>query len=388
MAGGPTATDTRRKSAAVAGGLVLVGIVLLGLSVNAVIRLPCRDVCGSNIARLYESRGIDRDDAPFFDRELEYPALVGLVMYAAGVPFDGSLRPSFLLNALVLISLAAITTWMLWRAYASRARRWVFSPPLLVESLTNWDLLSVAPATIGLLKWETGSAFWAGVLLGVGAGAKLFPALFVPILVAACVPLRGWRRARDVVVGAIIGVGVVAIPVYVAAPEALDHFLTFHGRRNPTWGTIWFYLLRDPSMHAWVPREHLGEVGTMIAATLVVAALVVLVLLTAQARLHPVCACALATIAFIVANKVYSPQYDLWLVPFLVMIPVRLKLVVHFSASSLLVFVLSAAISHIVDTPAFLYLMGAAVVYRIVMLVLLARDFVATPVPAPAIVVE
>lgn len=380
--------DTRRHSAAVAGGLVLVGIVLLALCVNAAIRLPCRDVCGSDIARLYESRGIDRDHAPFFDRDLEYPALVGLVMYAAGIPFDGSLRPSFLLNALLLVSLAAITTWMLWRAYGSRARRWVFSPPLLVESLTNWDLLAVAPATIGLLRWETGGAFWAGVLLGLGSGAKLFPALYVPILVAACVPLRVWRRARDVVVGAVIGLGIVAIPVYLAAPEALEHFLTFHGRRNPTWGTIWFYLLRDPSMHAWVPRQDLADIGTVIAATLVVAALVALVLLTARARLHHLRACALATIAFIVANKVYSPQYDLWLVPFLVMIPVRFKLVVHFYASSLLVFVLSAAISHVVDTPAFLYLMGAAVVYRLVMLVLLARDFVATPVPVPAIVVE
>lgn len=385
---GRTATDARRHSAAVAAGLVLVGIVLLAFCVNAAVRLPCRDVCGSDMARLYESRGIDRDHAPFFDRDLEYPPLVGLVMYAAGSPFDGSMRPSFLLNALVLASLAAITTWMLWRAYGGRTKRWVFSPPLLIESLTNWDLLSVAPATIGLLRWETGGAFWAGVLIGVGAGAKLFPALYVPILVAACVPFRVWRRARDVVVGAVIGVGVIAIPVYVAAPDALDYFLTFHGRRNPTWGTIWFYLLRDPAMDPWVPREHLADIGTIITATLVGAALVVLVVLTARARLHPLCACALATVAFIVANKVYSPQYDLWLVPFLVMIPVRFKLVVHFYASSLLVFVLSAAISHVIDTPAFLYLMGAAVVYRLVMLVLLARDFVAAPVPAPAHVVE
>ena len=388
MGEGPTATDARRHSGAVAAGLVLVGIVLLAFCINAAVRLPCRDVCGSDMARLYESRRIDRDHAPFFDRDLEYLPLVGLVMYAAGALFDGSMRPSFLLNALVLASLAAITTWMLWRAYGSRTKRWVFSLPLLIESLTNWDLLSVAPATIGLLKWEAGGAFWTGVLVGVGAGAKLFPALYVPILVAACVPFRVWWRARDVVVGAVIGVGLVAIPVYLAAPGALNYFLTFHGRRSPSWGTIWFYLLRDPAMHAWVPREHLADVGTVIAAVLVVAALVVLVLLTARARLHPLCACALATVAFIVADKVYSPQYDLWLVPFLVMIPVRFKLVANFYASSLLVFLLSTAISHVVDTPEFLYLMGAAVVYRLVMLVLLARDFVTTPVPAPAYVVE
>ncbi len=382
--------DARARAATIAAGrgLVLVGIVLLAFCVNTAVRLPCRDVCGSDMARLYESRGIDRDHAPFFDRDLEYPPLVGLVMYAAGVPFDGSLRASFLLNALVLASLAALVTWALWRRYGNRTKRWVFSPPLLIESLTNWDLLSVAPATIGLLRWEAGAAFWAGVLIGVGAGAKLFPALYVPILAASCVPLRAWRRLRDVVVGAALGVGVIAIPVYLAVPDALDFFLTFHGRRNPTWGTIWFYLLRDPAMHPWLPVGRLADIGTVITAVLVVGALVVLVLQTAKGRLDPLCACGLATIAFILASKVYSPQYDLWLVPFLVMLPVRTKLVVHFYASSLLVFILSAGISHVIDTPAFLYLMGAAVVYRFVMLVLLARDFVTTFVPAPADVVE
>ncbi|MEX1007207.1 MAG: hypothetical protein WD271_05115 [Acidimicrobiia bacterium] len=388
MVQGSTATDARRHSAATATGLVFVAIVLLAFCVNAAVRVPCRDVCGSDLGRLYETRGIDRDHAPFIDRDLEYPPLVGLVMYAAGVPFDGSLRPSFLLNALVLAALAAITTWVLWRAYGSRVRRWVFAPPLLIEGLTNWDLLSVAPATIGLVQWEAGGAFWVGVLLGIGATAKLVPTLYVPILVASCVPFRAWRRVRDLVVGAALGVGLLAIPVYIAAPDALDFFLTFHGSRNPTWGTIWFYVLRDPAMHVWVPVGRLADIGTIITATLVIAAAVVLVVQSARARLHPLCACALATVAFIVANKVYSPQYDLWLVPFLVMIPARFKLVVHFYASSLLVFVLSAAISHVIDVPAFLYLMGAAVVYRLVMLVLLARDFVATPVPAPAFVVE
>ena len=358
------------------------------MCVNAAVRLPCRDVCGSDIGRLYESRGIDRDHAPFFDRELEYPPLIGLVMYTAGAPFDGSMRPSFLLNALVLAALAALVTWALWRRYGSRTKRWVFSPPLLVESLTNWDLLSVAPATIGLLRWEAGGAFWAGVLIGVGAGAKLVPALYVPILAASCVPFRAWRRLRDVVVGAALGVGVIAIPVYLAAPGALDFFLTFHGQRNPTWGTIWFYLLRDPSMHLWAPVERLADIGTVISVVLVVGALVVLVMRTARARLSPLSACALATIAFILANKVYSPQYDLWVVPFLVMLPVRTKLVVHFYASSLLVFVLSAAISHVIDTPAFLYLMGAAVVYRLVVLVLVGRDFLTSPVASAADVVE
>jgi hypothetical protein len=376
------ATAAEPRSALVSTGAVLVAFVVLVLCVNAAVRLPCRDVCGSDMGRLYETRGIDRGHAPFFDRDLEYPPAVGLVMYAAGYAFDGALRPSFVLNAFLLISLAGLTTWVLWRRYGNRAKRWAYAPPLLIEGLINWDLLSVAPATVGLLRWEAGAAFWPGVLVGIGAGAKLAPALYVPILAASCVPLRLWRRGRDVLIGAAIGAGAVAIPVYALAPGALDHFLTFHGGRNPTWGTIWFYVLRDPAMHPWVPAEHLAEIGTLITAVLVIGSLIALVTQTARARLSPLAACALATIAFILANKVYSPQYDLWLVPFLVMVPVRTKLVVHFYTSSMFVFVLSFAISHVLDAPLFLYFMGTAVVYRLVILALVARDCIQIS-PAP-----
>ena len=56
------------------------------------------------------------------------------------------------------------------------------------------------------------------------------------------------------------------------------------------------------------------------------------------------------------------------------MVPVRTKLVVHFFTSSLFVFVLSFAISHVLDPPLFLYFMGTAVVYRLVILTRIARD--------------
>jgi hypothetical protein len=340
-----------RVAPATRAGIVFVAIVVAALCVSAAVRLPCRDVCGSDLGRLYEARGIDRAHAPLLDRDLEYPPLVGLVMYAAGYPFDGALRASFLLNVLVLVTLAAVTTWLLWRRYGRRVDRWVFAPPLWLEGVINWDLLSVAPATAGLLRWEAGGAFWAGVLVGIGASAKLAPALYAPILAASCVPSRAWARARDFVVGSVIGAGALAIPLYLVAPDALGHFFEFHGARSPTWGTIWFYGLRDPAMHPWVPRRHLAVIGTVITAVVVIGALAVLVAGAARARLTPIAACALATIAFIVANKVYSPQYDLWLVPFLVMLPVRTKLVVHFYASSVFVFVCSFGFSHAIGKP-------------------------------------
>jgi hypothetical protein len=367
--------DARTRRTAVGAGLALVAIVVLGFALNAAVRMPCRDVCGSDLGRLYEDRGIDRGHIPYFDRDLEYPPLIGAVMYGAGSVFDAGLRGRFLVNAALLCGLAALTTWLLWRRYGSAARRWAFAPPLYVSGLTNWDLLAVAPATIALLQWEAGNAFVAGVLIGAGSSAKLFPLLFVPMLVASCFAKRDWRSFRALAAGVIIGVAVFAGAVYAVAPDALRHFLRFHSIRGPSRGSFWYYPFRGPSMELWLPRNIMVDVVNAVTATLVIASIAVLAACVARRRLTWLGACALAVSAFVVTNKIYSPQYDLWIVPFLVMLPVRTRLVVHFYISSVLAFLMVATEGHIVGRPLSLYFAAAAVLYRLVVHVFIALDF-------------
>ncbi len=358
-------------------GLLLVAFVVTGFVANGAIRLSCYDGCGADIGRLYEDRGIDRAHPPYFNREVEYPPVIGLVMWAAALPIAHGLRSKFVFNALVLTALAALTTWMLWRRYGTRTRRWALAPPLILQGLTNWDLLAVAPATIGLLQWERGSALLAGMLIGIGAAAKLCPALYVPILLASCVPARAWRRARDVLVGACVGAGVFVIPVYVLEPSALRFFLDFHGTRTPIRDAIWYYVFRTPAMHPWLPHHTLVDLSNGISSTLVVAAVGVIAYATARRRLTPTAACGLATIAFILSNKIYSPQYDIWVLPFLVMVPVRGRVVAHFYVASTLVWFLTASENHwLIHRPWSLYVLLAAVVYRLVTLVRIAADLV------------
>jgi hypothetical protein len=358
-------------------GIVLVAFVVTGFIVNGGIRLACREGCGADIGRLYEDRGIDRTHPPYFSRDVEYPPVIGLVMWAAAIPVAHGLRWKFAFNALVLTSLAALTTWMLWRRYGNRTRRWALAPPLILQGLTNWDLLAVAPATIGLLQWESGSAFVAGLLVGIGAAAKLAPTLYVPILVASCAPQRAWRRARDVCMGAVVGAGAFVVPVYALTPSSLRFFLHFHTTRTPIRDSLWYYFFRTPAMHLWLARPVLVVTMNTITAVAVVASVVAIAAATARGHLTPVAACGLATIAFIVSNKIYSPQYDLWIVPFLVMVPVRGRVIAHFYLSSTLVWLLTATENHVLlHRPLSLYVLLAAVCYRLVTLGRISADLI------------
>jgi uncharacterized membrane protein len=357
-------------------GLLMLALVAGGFFVNASVRMPCRDVCGADIGRLYEDRGIDRAHPPYFERDLEYPPVIGMLMWAAALPFDQGLRVKFVLNAIVLLGLALATTWALWLRYGKRTWRWALAPPLLLEGLTNWDLLAVAPATIGLMQWEAGSAALAGGLIGVGAAAKLMPALYLPVLIAACVPARAWKRARDVFVGAVVGCALFVLPVYAVKPHAFTFFVNFHRARGPSRATIWFFMFRDLSMHQWLTQHTVIRVINIAIPILLGAALALVLWQTARGRIPPIAACAIATIAFVLTNKIYSPQYDLWLVPFFVMVPVRTKFVVHFYVSSVLVWFFNAVEGHALHRPLSLYVLGAAAAYRLVVELLLVREFV------------
>jgi len=363
-----------RGLGALGTGAALVGVCLVIFAVGVGARLGCRDVCGSDIGHLYEARGVDRGSLPYVDRPLEYPPLIGVVMYVAGLPGNGTPRVSFVFNAVGLALLAATATWLLWRHFGARVRRWLFAPPLIVEGLINWDLVAVAPAVGGLLFWSR-SAFWAGALLGVGAAAKLFPALYVAMLAASCVPAREWRRARQLFMGATVAVGTVVVPLLVVAPHAVGYFLDFHAARSPTRGTLLSFILRNPALpDSWVSQRAFATVGTITSITLTAVALGLLAARVARGKLDAVPACAIGTIAFLLANKVYSPQYDLWLVPFLVMLPVRGRFVAHFYASSVIMFLLSFAFSHFIPKPLFFQLNGAGILYRAIVLAVIAGD--------------
>ena len=67
------------------------------------------------------------------------------------------------------------------------------APGLLMHGTTNWDLLAVALAGLGLLAWARSRPMVAGVLLGLATATKLYPVLFLVPLLFLC--LRAGRSA-------------------------------------------------------------------------------------------------------------------------------------------------------------------------------------------------
>jgi uncharacterized membrane protein len=196
-----------------------------------------------------------------------------------------------------------------------RALLWAAAPPLALYAFQNWELLVVAAAVIGFWLWRRGQVMWAGLAVGIGARFKLYPILFLVPLV-----LERWAAAdRQVAVRtAAVGIGTFALinlPFIVASPTGWFATYQFHSLREANYDSIW--RLGVPHLSP----DELNLVSTILTAGFVGIALVWGARRAGRYPFLQVCGAML--VGFLLGGKVHSPQYALWILPFFVLLDVR-----------------------------------------------------------------
>lgn len=265
----------------------------------------------TDIVPLFHTERLDVGAVPYLDHPVEYPVLTGLQMWLAGAPADDG-RSFLWWTAPILVVAVAVTVWLLAREVGvTRALVVAAAPTLLVSGAVNWDLPSLALATAGLVAHRRGRDGWAGVWLGLGTAAKLWPGLALVALVPAAWRLRGRRGAFATAGGAGLAWSVVNLPVIVAAPTGWARFLELNRERGIDWDPLWAVAGR---LLDWHPST--GSINLASAALVVVGAVVIV---TATARRCPPERWHHAVLPllawFLLVNKVWSPQFSLWLLP-------------------------------------------------------------------------
>ncbi|MET4922959.1 glycosyltransferase 87 family protein [Streptomyces sp. PSRA5] len=315
--------------------LVAIGMFALGM----VQKMPCYEwawfrgassqythACYSDIPHLFLGRGFADDLVPYFDRlsgdmqYLEYPVLTGLFMEVASwlTPGGGSIQYReqmyWMVNAGMLMICAAVIAVCVARTH--RHRPWdalllALAPAFALTATINWDLLAVALLAAGMLMWSRGRPLAFGILIGLATAAKLYPVLLLGPLLLLC-----WRAGRLREFGVALGSTasswlLVNLPVMLLAPEGWKKFYTFSQERQVDFGSFWLIITQRTGQSLDVETVNTWSMVLMVLACAGIAALA----LTAPRRPRFAQLAFLVVAAFILTNKVYSPQYVLWLIP-------------------------------------------------------------------------
>jgi uncharacterized membrane protein len=289
--------------------------------------------CYTDIYPLYYGEGLSAGKIPYLGHHVEYPVLIGGAMQAAAWLVQTVTDPvvrgrDFFDLTTAMLTLFAIAGVLATGYLAGRQRRWTallvaLSPALILSAFINWDLIVMGLAALGMAAWAARRLVLAGILLGLAIATKFYPVIFFGPLLLLC--LRAGRmRAFWVTTASAAGAWLaVNLPVMIAAWAGWDTFYSLSKHRGADWGAIWYFF----EYKHW-PLVGVSKVTTLNDMSLAVFGLacVAIAVLTLGAPRRPRVPQLffLVLAVFLMTNKVWSPQYVIWLVPLAVLARPRL----------------------------------------------------------------
>lgn len=346
------------RAAASVSLVVVLAATLLTLGAGLALKAPCaagswgdgrqyRHLCYSDIVPLYGTEHLQGGRLPYLnhcpadagEQCDEYPVLTMWYMRLAAWLGHG-FGAFFYVNVAGLMLAALITSLSLYRMVGARALYFALAPTLLIYGFMNWDLIAVALAAGGTLAFMRKRDGLSGLLLGLGAAAKFFPALLV--IPFALSRLREGERVRagTLAVSAAGTYVLVNLPFALVAPHQWATFFRFNSARPVDWDSLWFITCQR--IHSAVAGCGWSAdlINTLSVMLFVVVAVALWIARSVRKPDFPAWTFAFPLlVAFLLVNKVYSPQYGLWLLPWFALALPNPTLFVLFELSDVAVFV-------------------------------------------------
>lgn len=377
-AGGPAGTHLRAPDAAGRRGssfwsipVILTALTAVAIVLSALTTQYCRangwggvEVyhygCYSDVAALWGSRDLSTSAwAPFMDSlaTFEYPVLTALLASVVAAVTHGVMelgggywgeRGGLLFWDLTFLLAAGAWIVLVLLTMRSAGRRpWdaaivALSPAMIFGIGINWDIWAAVALAAAILCVQRRRWWAAGVFIGVGISFKLYPLFLLGALLTLAI--RTWWRRETPADGInFAALGRVAatsaaswllinVTVMLINFEAWSTFFTFSSERGAGYSSLW---------HVWMmvgasgPSAEVVSTGSLLLFALACVGVLV-VGLVAGPRPRMVQLLFLIVAAFLLFNKVYSPQFMMWLVPLMVLAAPRLRDVIIWHVAQLL----------------------------------------------------
>lgn len=284
--------------------------------------------CYSDFPELFSSRGLADGVFPLFDQKalFEYPVITGLIAGVTAwlVPGRGA-SPERILGYFDMNATLIAAMWIvvvLATARINRRRPWdaamvALAPGIVLAGVINWDMWAVAMLAVGMYFFAKERPVLAGLFIGLGTATKLYP-----LLMLGAVFLLSLRSGRLRVLfvntlSATIAWLAVNVPIAAINPAGWRYFFDYTRDRPAGYSSPWFAynLVAERLQLVQLGPEAINALA--MDMFLVACVLIAGLALTAPRRPRMAQLTFLIVAAFILSNKVYSPQYVLWLVPLL-----------------------------------------------------------------------
>lgn len=295
--------------------ILAVGIFSAGFHGLGFVKVVPWQIVYSDVFGFYQQTIVP--GLPYLVKQVEYPVITGWFIHLMAV-LGQSQAGYYILNALFLILFAVVATYFLYKLSPKENQKrlwlyWILAPSMLVFAIFNWDILAVLFVVLALYCIQKDKSGWASFFLALGFCSKFFPIIFLAPLLLKQHEKKEWIKIIGIF---LLTVGAINLPFILANFDGWSHFFTFNSLRNSNPTSIWTivrYFFRGLD----VPAINL--------TSLILFASSFGFLLWKYYRENTIKLCFVGVLLFLIFNKVFSPQYILWLLPFLVLLPMPKK---------------------------------------------------------------
>ena len=284
--------------------------------------------CYSDFPELFKNRGLGDGVFPFFTQGslFEYPVLMGIIagVTALMVPGQGvgseRILGYFDVNATLIVAVWMVT--VILTARINKRRPWdaamvAVAPGIILAGFINWDMWAVGLLALGMYFFARDKLILAGVFIGLGTATKLYPLLILGAVLV--LSLRSGKfRVFFVTAGAALASWLaVNLPLAALNPAGWRYFFEFTQSRPAGYSSPWFAYNLVADRLQWM-QMNAATINTLALYLFIAAcALIGILALCAPQRPRIAQLAFLIVAAFILTNKVYSPQFVIWLIPLL-----------------------------------------------------------------------
>lgn len=338
----------------------LVGAQFVALLVVGFLSLTKRFVLHQNDLHLYyeSSLRLFQGQIPYRDFPFEYPPLALLPMVlpqliTLGQPLSfQSYMGLFLLENAILSTLVALILLQFLRySQLSYRPRWVLSIYLLFiiinAPLLPWryDLFPALLTLLALLCVVVDRPTLAGLWLGCGITAKIYPIVLIPIFSAYYLAGRKYHELLRLLLATIGTTCLIILPFWLLAPGKILSFVQYHKLRGLQIETVpagiislahIFRLTQVKQVYNYGANHLVSPLADSILKlqpfVFLTTFLIVIVCCLSRFQYERantsviaieslVTYIFIALLTFTITNKVFSTQYMIWLLPFAPLLP-------------------------------------------------------------------
>lgn len=302
--------------------------------------------CYNDFVPLYGVEGLEAGHFPYAyswtegsqTRYMEYPVLAGLFQWV-GATITRAIFPAvnvlgfaipevsvyFTVIAL-LLSLAWLRTIVLLVRLVGGSRVWdvalvAASPVVIIHAFSNLDILPIWLTIAAFAQLKLHRPGRAGILLGLGTATKLWPVFILGALLTLAVKHRQLASWFKITATTIVAWLAVNLPFAFFFYDGWREFFRLNTTRVAEWTTLWALIPRETGWES-LPVPVINTLSLVLFL-----ALCAIIFWGGWRSPNPDLAglSALIVIAFLLTNKVWSPQYSLWLVSLLALAYPRVK---------------------------------------------------------------